>query len=187
MAGRWQVAHRGVYYAGSDPFVFADEDQRRWVASLSAGGGRAAPVGGLTALAVLGLRGFAEHDIHVVLPEYKRHRSPPIFAVVHRCIDLTREHVHWSAAPPCTRAARSVVDAARWTRFDDRARAVIAAAHQQRLVSGDEVEEALATMPRVRRRALIQEAARDAQSGVHSLPEAEFVRLCRNAGFPRPT
>ncbi len=184
---RWQVAHRGVYVAGSGPFIFACETQRRWVASLSAGGGRAAPVGGMTALAVLGLRGFTEHDIHVVLPERMRHRSPPIFAVVHRCVDLTRDHVHWSAAPPCTRAARSVVDAARWARFDDRARAVVAAACQQGLVNGDEVETALAAMPRVRRRDLIREAARDAQGGVHSLPEAEFVRLCRGAGLPRPT
>jgi hypothetical protein len=186
-SGRWQVAHRGVYFASSEPFMFADENQRRWVASLSAGGGRAAPVGGLTALAVLGLRGFTEHDIHVVLPEVKRHRRPPIFAVVHRCVDLTREHVHWSAAPPCTRAARSVVDAARWTRFDDRARAVIAAAHQQRLVRGDDIEREVDAMPRMRRRGLIVEAARDARGGVHSLPEAEFVRLCRDAGFPRPS
>jgi hypothetical protein len=115
-SGRWQVAHRGVYFAGSEPFVFADENQRRWVASLSAGGGRAAPLGGVTALAVLGLRGFAEHDIHVVLPERMRHRKPPIFAVVHRVAGLARDHVHWSNGPPCTRAARSVVDAARWTR-----------------------------------------------------------------------
>jgi hypothetical protein len=90
-------------------------------------------------------------------------------------------------APPCTRAARSVVDAARWTRFDDRPRALIVAAYRQRLFTGDDVEAVIAAMPRVRRRELIQEAACDAQGGVRSLPEAEFIRLCRDAGLPRPT
>jgi hypothetical protein len=70
---------------------------------------------------------------------------------------------------------------------DDRARALIAAAYQQRLVTGDDLEAVVATMPRLRRRGLILEAARDAQGGVHSLPEAEFLRLCRDAGLPRPT
>jgi hypothetical protein len=183
---RWSVAHRGVYLVGSDGIVVADENQRRWIASLSAGAGRAAPLGGVSALAVLGLRGFAENDVHVVLPEKVRHRNPPIFAVVHRSNDLTRALVHWNASPPAVRVPRSVVDAARSAPHDDRARAIVAAVFQQRLVIGDDVEQALAALPKVRRRAVIQEAIADARGGVHSLPEGQFLRLCRAAGLPRP-
>jgi len=184
---RWTVAHRGVYLVGSDGFTIADENQRRWIASLSAGAGRAAPLGGISALAVLGLRGFTESDVHVVLPEKMRHRHPPIFVVVHRSGDITRAHVHWNSSPPAVRVPRSVVDAARWARHDDRARAIVAAAFQQRLVIGDDVEQALAALPKVRRRAVIREAIADARGGVHSLPEAEFLRICRAAGLPRPS
>jgi hypothetical protein len=79
------------------------------------------------------------------------------------------------------------VDAARWAHHDERARAVVAAAFQQRLITGDDVEQVLAALPKVRRRAVIQEAIADARGGVHSLPEAQFLRLCRAAGLPRPS
>ena len=39
-------------------------------------------------------------------------------------------------------------------------------------------------MPRVHRRGLIEEAVADARGGAHSLPEARFLRLCRDAGLP---
>jgi very-short-patch-repair endonuclease len=41
-------------------------------------------------------------------------------------------------------------------------------------------------LTRVRRRALIREAAEDAIGGAHSLPEARFVRELRRGGLPVP-
>jgi hypothetical protein len=99
--GRWRIAHRGVYIADGDQRAVADEDQRRWTASLSAGAGRPMPLGGLPALLVLGLRGFAEQDVHVMVPVACQRRQPAISVVVHRTRSLPREQVHWTMAPPC--------------------------------------------------------------------------------------
>jgi hypothetical protein len=186
-SGRWQVAHRGVYLAEGGTQVNLDVDRKRWVAALSAGRGRPMPLGGPTALAVLGLRGFAESAVHVMVPASAQRRKPAIFMVVHRSTSLRREHVHWTMAPPCVKAPRAVIDAARWAALDDRARAVIAAAFQQRLVENDEIDQLLASMPRVHRRELIEAAVADARGGAHSLPEARFLRLCRDADLPRPS
>ncbi|GAA1033476.1 hypothetical protein GCM10009557_35320 [Virgisporangium ochraceum] len=185
-SGRWRVAHRGVYLAHGGTHVDPDPDQRLWIASLSAGNGRPMPLGGLSALVVMGLRGFAESDVHVMVPASAQRRKPPIFVVVHRSTTLRREHIHWTTIPPCVKAPRAVIDAARWARFDDRARTVVTASFQQRLVEGDQVSTMLAAMPRVHRRDLIEEAVADARGGAHSLPEGQFLRLCRDAGLPRP-
>ena len=38
--GRWQVAHRGVYFAGSEPFVFANASVNGWLPSARAAAAR---------------------------------------------------------------------------------------------------------------------------------------------------
>jgi hypothetical protein len=68
-----------------------------------------------------------------------------------------------------------------------RASAIVAAGFQQRLVRGEDLHEVLGRLPRARRRALIADVARDAAGGAHSVPEAEFTRLCRRFGLPEPT
>ncbi len=64
--GRWLVAHRGVYLTSGGAHFDPDVGQRRWIASLSAGCGRPMPLGGVSALAVIGLRGFTEPEVHVM-------------------------------------------------------------------------------------------------------------------------
>jgi very-short-patch-repair endonuclease len=182
--GAWQQVHWGVYLTTG---VSALGDvQRRVVASLAAGCGRPAPVGGATALQVLGLRGFATTPVHVVLPGGRRDHDPPSFAVVHRSGVIRRGEVHRTTSPPCTGAGRSVVDAAQWAVSDHQAAALVVAAFQQRLVSLPEVVGAAAMRPRARRRALMLAVAHDAADGAHSLPELAFLRLCRRAGLPTP-
>jgi very-short-patch-repair endonuclease len=53
-------------------------------------------------------------------------------------------------------------------------------------VSLPEVVEAADRQPRARRRSLVLDVGRDAGGGAHSLPEVEFLRLCRRAGLPAP-
>ena len=182
-SGRWQVPHRGVYVTHSGPIV---RQQRRWVAALAAGAGRAALLGGLSALETLGFRGFGQEGVHVLIPARSTIRRPPAGVVVHRTSRLSAADVHRLGDPPGTTPARSLIDAAQWAGTDDRARTIIAAAFQQRLVRTDDVTQVLARMMRARRRALIAEAVADCALGAHSLPEGDFLRLCRRAALPLP-
>ena len=82
--------------------------------------------------------------------------------------------------------ARSLVDAAQWARSDDEARAIVAAGCQQRLVRPDDLRATVERMPRARRRSLVIETAAMASLGAASLPEIDFVRLCRRYRLPLP-
>lgn len=182
-SGRWQAVHRGIYVTHSGP---VDRRQRRWVAALAAGAGRVGLLGGLSALETLGLRGFDSEAVHVLVPAGRTVRNQPPAVVVHRSSVIAPADVHRLGNPPGTAAARSLVDAAQWSTTPDRARAIVAAVFQQRMVRGPDVEAVLARASRMRHRAVVVEAVRDAAAGAHSLPEADFLRLCRGAGFPTP-
>jgi very-short-patch-repair endonuclease len=178
---RWQQPHRAVYVTHSGPITAV---QRTWIAALSAD---SALLGGASALEVHGLRGHQPTVIHLLLPADKRCDEPPANVVVHRTAHLPTDDIHRLGSPPCTNAARSVVDAAQWAPTDHDARAIVAAGFQQRLVGADDVHEVLRRMPRTRRRSLISDMATDARGGSHSLPEAEFRQLCRRYRLPMPT
>jgi hypothetical protein len=183
-SGRWQAAHAGIYVAHSGPIT---RDQRRWVAVLAAGGGRRALLGGVSALEMFGLRGHGSQGFHVVIAARRRDHDPPPGVVVHRTRTLAARDIHRLGAPPSTMVARSVIDAARWAGTDDRARAIVAAAFQQRLVDRTEIEKSLSRLQRVRRRGLILATAADAQDGSHSVSELDFLQLCRAGGLPEPS
>jgi hypothetical protein len=178
-SGRWQVPHHGVYAAHSGPLTTA---QRRRVAVLACRG----YVAGVSALSLLGLRGFASPRLHVLISAHRRVADPPPSVLVHRTSALP--HVERGAVDhlPCTVASRAVVDAAQWASSDGRAAAIVAASVQQRLVNPIDVRLTLARMPRARRRGLVGALLDDLADGVGSLPEAQFLRICRKAGFPRP-
>jgi hypothetical protein len=183
-SGKWRLAERGVYVTHSGPLT---DDQRLIVASLAVGAGRPAVIAGLSALTKMGMRGYHRESVHVLLPWQRRDRNPPYWVVVHRTRHLSRSDMQARAAPPYTYPARSLIDAAQWASADDEAAAIIAAGFQQRLVSTDEITEAMARMPVVRRRPLILATAADAAGGSHSLPEIEFLRGCRRARLPEPS
>jgi very-short-patch-repair endonuclease len=175
--------HRGVLVAHNGP---TNDDQRLWIASLAAGAGKPALLGGRSALGVLGMKGFPCDRIHVLLSG-RREDNPPSHVIIHRTGRLVAADVHGKGLPPCTTAGRSVVDAATWARSDREARTVIAMAFQQRLVTLDEVRDALRRMPRARRRKLTWVTSADAAGGAESLGELDVTRLLRDAGLPKPT
>jgi hypothetical protein len=181
--GRWQRAHRGVYLTHNGP---PTDRQRLWVASLAVGGARPAFLGGLTALQAQGLRRISSDTIHVLLPAVSQERNPPTGVRVHRTTHLPPEDCYRAADPPCTYAARAVVDAAQWARSDNEARTIIAAAFQQRLVFGGQIHQVLDRMPVVRRRALVGRTAGDAREGSETITELDLVGLCRAGGLPLP-
>jgi hypothetical protein len=184
-SGRWRRVHRGVLLAHAGPIGRAEG---LWVASLAVGNGRPALLAGPTALRVLGLRLPDDAEpVHVLLPAHLSDRDPPPGVVVHRTRYLSRADAHLDTAPPCTTAARSLVDAARWALTDASAVSLVAAAFQQRLVTRAEVDAVLDTGQRIRRRSVIASAVADASGGSESAYEIEFLRLCREAGLPRPS
>ncbi len=184
-SGRWRAAHRAVYVMHTGPLTL---QQRWWIAALATSArGRPALLGGLSALALMGFRGYPSPVTHIVLPAGRRADSPPADVLVHRTRHLPPCDVHRVGRPPCTMPARSIVDAARWASCDEQARAIVAAAFQQRLVAGDELHQVLDRLPGIRRRAgLIAQTASLAAGGSHSLPELDFLALSRRAGFPEP-
>lgn len=183
-SGRWQQVGVGVYLTHTGP---ATRQQRRWIAVLAAGPVRPAVLAGQSALECQGLRGHRSGVLHVLIPARSRDRDVPSGVVVHRTTQLPAGDVHRQGQPPRTMPARSLVDAAQWAGSDEAARVIVAAGFQQRLATLEEVTAVLDRMPRAHRRALTREIATDAAGGAHSLPEAEFLRLCRRGGLPRPT
>jgi very-short-patch-repair endonuclease len=182
-SGRWQRVHRGVLVTHSGQLT---ADQRLWVASLAAGNGEPAPLGGLSALRAHGLRGFEPAAIAVLLPAHREHRTPPPGVVVHRTTTLSARDVYRPGRPPRTRPARSIVDAAAWARTDREAKGIIAASFQQRIVRLGDMMDALARAPRARRRQLTTRTARDAAAGATSLGELDLLDVIRRAGLPEP-
>jgi hypothetical protein len=146
-SGRWQRPHRLVFVTHSGPI---GSDAARWIAVLATGD--RAVLGGVTALQSAGLCGYETAAIHVLLPARHRVAQPPDGVIVHRTGVLARDDVLLNARPPRTKVARSIVDAAQWAPDDYTARAVIAAAFQQRLVSADGIDEVLSRLIRARRR-----------------------------------
>ncbi len=180
--GRWRQVHRAVFVAHNGPVGAA---QFRWMAVLATG--PASMLGGLTAAQAGGLRGFSDRVVHLLLPATSRRALLPPGVLAHRTTHLPGQDVVAVGQPPRTAAARSIVDAAQWATSDGMARAIVAAAFQQRLIGGGEMHEVLDRMPRLRRRRVILATARDAAGGAHSLAELDFLGLVRRAGLPEPT
>lgn len=177
---RWQRPERGVIVTHSGPLT---REQRLWAAVL--GAGRDAVLAGATAATLEGLRGYDRHAIDVLIPASRRAKA--VAGVrIHRTTVLPAHHVRWAGTPPRTVVARSVVDAAAWARTDDDARAIVAAAFQQRRVRPGDVEGVLDVLPRSHRRALVLETAAFAAGGAHALTELNLVTVCRRYHLPPP-
>jgi very-short-patch-repair endonuclease len=177
--GRWQRAGRRVVVAHNGPLT---RRQRVWVAILSAGSG--AICSGTTAASLAGLRGYDNGLVHLLMPDERQVRATP-GTVVHRTSILPADHL-LSTTPPHTTMARALFDAAAWARTDNDARAIVAAAFQQKRVIAEEICAVAAVLTRSRRRALVLETATYAAGGAHSLSEVDLVRLCRRFHLPLP-
>ena len=182
-SGRWQRPCRGILVAHSGPL---SAEQALWVAVCWAGPG--ALLAGLTAGRLDGLSGFDDRRVHVLLPAARRVRKerPPFPVIVHRSTLLGPADIHPARRPPRTRLARSLVDAAAWMATDDRARAVLAAGVQQRMVRADDLMTAAIRATRLRRRSLIVATLGDIVGGAQALSELDFSRLVRSYGIPEP-
>ena len=182
-AKRWRRPTRGVVVLHNGPLTPVQE---HWVALLSCPPGSV--LGGITALGYDGFTGMSPQLPEVVLPEGRRMRSD-IPLSPHWSTELGAVDVHPLRLPPRTRPARSLLDAASWSPFDAerRARAIVLAGVQQRLVRTRDLREALTRRGACRHRALIVESILDAWGGIQSLPELDFEMIRRRCGLPEPS
>jgi hypothetical protein len=180
---RWQRPARGVIVLHRGQL---SRDEQHLVALLSCAPGAA--LGGLTALEHDGLTGFVIDEIDVVLPEGAE-RLLRSDVNLHWSTELTDADVHPLRSPRRTRPKRSLVDAASWSPWsaERRARAIILAGVQQRLVRPGDLRDALTRRGPCRHRALIVESILDARGGIQSIPELDFEMIRRRHGVPEPT
>ena len=180
-SGRWQRPCRGVLVTHSGGISDAEW---LWIAVL--GTGPQAVLGGLSAARLDGLTGFDDRMTHLVVPAGRQVRTTVPGVVVHRSRVLGPDDVHPARRPPRTRLTRSLLDAAAWAGSDNRARALLAAGVQQRLVRADQLVMALGRFPTLRRHALIAATLADIAGGAQALSELDFARLARRYGLPAP-
>jgi hypothetical protein len=180
-SGRWHRVAPGVLVTHSGPLT---QEQRMWVPLLAAGDG--AVLAGLTAAGLDGLAGFEDSRVYLLIPASRRVRKPLADVTIRRSRLLKPADVHPSRLPPRTRIARSIVDAAAWAATDRRARAVLAAGVQQRLIRVADLQGVLERSPRVRRRRLMLETLADVAGGAEALSELDFSALVRRFGLPEP-
>ena len=182
-ARRWRRPARGVVVCHNGPLT---PTQEHWVALLRCPPGTV--LGGLTALGYDGFEGFTSEPPQLVLPDGGRcPRDIPIEP--HWSRELGSADVHPLRLPPRTRPPRSLVDAASWSprNAERRARAIILAGVQQRLIRTHDLREALMRRGACRHRALIVESILDAWGGIQSLPELDFEMIRRRHGLPEPS
>ncbi|MDO9379291.1 MAG: hypothetical protein Q7T56_10625 [Nocardioidaceae bacterium] len=180
---RWRSPARGVVVTHNGPLT---EQQRTWVALLASA--RGSVVGGITALRQDGFTGFATRvEVPRVVQPMGARRPSFGDVQVHWSIALDQRDVHPVREPARTRPARSAVDEASWSRDPRRARAIVLAAVQQRLVEPRAVREAVGRRGACRHRGLILESGLDAGGGIQSLPELDFDDLRTGAGIPAPS
>ena len=157
--------------------------QNRWRRLLNAGS--EAALCARTALEVDGLRGWEDPAVHVLFS--KGERPPTVAGVVahesRRYNPVTDRHP--VALPWRTRAERSAIDAAAWSRSPRTACGLLAAVVQQRLATSDRLLSELQRVGQVRHRKVMA-AARRHPGWRSGLSEIDFGRLCRRYGLPEP-
>ena len=179
-ARRWRAVGRNVVVLDNAPLTPA---QRDWVAVLLPG--KLCALAGPSAAAAAGLEGFETAQVHVVVP-HGTHTAVPPWIKLHESRRFTGFEVDDTAGPPRTHVARSVIDAATWSRSPRRACAILCAAVQQRLTTAERLAAELAVAGRVRHVAVMRAVLGDIAGGAHTLAEIDLGRLARRAGLASP-
>lgn len=160
--------------------------QARWVGVLHAGPGAVLVLA--SAAEAGGLRGFEDPHVHVAI-EHGREVGDLLHPMLVVRVHQTR-HVRSDLVPlrePARQnVARAIVELASLASSDNRTRALIAAAVQQRLIRPGALQEFIGSRPTLPKRRLIRETVSDAAGGAHSLPELDYSRALRRAGLPLP-
>ena len=178
-SGRWQRPMRDALLLRPDP---PSRVQLLWCAVESVGPD--AYLAGATAAGVGGLRGHdSATEVTVVVPTGRR-VAPRPGMTVRRTARLESVDVVRDELPRRTRPARSLVDLAEWAPGRDEARAALAAAVQQRLVTPDQLREALRRRGPITRRTLVADTADELEAAADAVVEVLYARMAAVFGLP---
>ncbi len=177
-AARWQRCGRAVVLH-SGPLT-RDE---RWRAALVNCGPQAV-LTAFTAAEFAGLKDWQRDQIHVLdSPGARAPQHCPLPIRLHRTVDWPASR--WRGYR-CHSLAPAIVIAASTFEKSRSGCGILAAAVQQRLLTADQLLDALNGAARVRHRATLLAAAHDIGGGSQALSEIDFVRLCRRYRLPAP-
>lgn len=179
-AGRWQRRTHSVVTTTTGPLSW---EQRLWVGVLHAG--PSAMVGGLTAAALHGLRGWDRAEVTVLVDD---ELSFDEVAGV-RFTRTRRDHLLLRAPTPglprCRIEPAVLMVAAGEPRVRTGLGAVVASV-QQGLTTAERLTEWTHLLRPLRRSPGIREVLGDVKGGSHSMGEVDLVALCRSWGLRVP-
>ena len=178
-ARRWQLRGREVVILHNGPLTMRQE---QWVGVLAQHRGALA---GLTAAQDLGLSGFDDPLVHVLVAyDARRHQLPGVRLHLSRRFSVA--DIHPGRTLPTVRLERAIVDAASWMAPPRKACAVMCAAVQQRLTTAERLRPELLAAGRARHHLLLTRTLGDIEGGADSFSEIDFGHLARLAGLPPP-
>jgi len=176
--GSWQLYSGDVVVAHPGPLTLI---QRLWCALVSIGPD--ALLGGASAAALSGLRGYTEPWLTVLLASGRR-VTPRPGVRIRATARLGDEDLHLDAWPPRTALPRSVVDMAEWAQGHEDARTILAVAVASGIVESDEVRAALARRGPISRRQVIGDALDDLDADASWVPDLLYRRVEKRFGLP---
>jgi len=180
-ARRWRALNDAVVVAHNGPLT---RQQQLWAVVL--GAQPPAALASLTAMELLGVRGFETTSVHVLV-----RRGARVLPLLGVAVDVHESRRFDTGdvvprLPPTTTLERAVVDAASWAPDIWTAFRIAVAPVQQRLTTGDRLLETLLAQGRIRFLRPLQSFLADVSGGAQALSEVAFVRWCRRHGFPKP-
>jgi hypothetical protein len=178
-AGRWRALGRRVIVLHNAALTDA---QQLWAAVLFPV--KPTALAGLSAATAAGLRGFEPERVHIVVAHDTR-TNMPAWVRIHESRRFSPADIV-AGSPPRTSIARSLIDAAAWSRWPRRACSILCAGVQQRLVTADQLGAELSTAGSLRHAAILREILGDIGGGGHTLAEIDFGPLARRAGLGAP-
>lgn len=178
--GEWRNLAPGVFLSTPAP---AQDEQYLWAAALSCG--TSGMLSGQAALNAHGWKGERRGPIDVVAHPgaNARAKAKPTWIRLHRTTVMPRAA---KGGIPRARPPRATIDAAAWAESDEEAEMIVVSVLQQRLVTGRELSNELADLPVVNRRRKVLEIIDEFDSGITSMNELRFARLCREHGIREP-
>lgn len=159
-------------------------DQRAWAAVLHAGGG--AILGGLSAAAHCGLKGWEREEVCVLVPYAEDVPTPLLGArFVRTRRDLTRLRARRQGIPRC-RIEPAILMFAAEVRSTRAAEGVLAAAVQQQVADAAQLAEWVDRLAPLKRAPMLRQALAEIAGGAQSTAEIDVRRMCKNHGLAAP-